>query len=85
MISKIIRIYSALFRFSGLALAIMSMVVCGWIGTEIVRDGYILVGGLPSHDGHSIATAICTPLIGVVVGLGLFFLVPKVHASKDRI
>jgi hypothetical protein len=84
MINKIFRIYSALFRFSGLAMAIMSVVVSGWIGAEVVRDGYILVGGLPSHDGHAIATAICTPLIGVVVGLGLFFLVPKVQAPKDR-
>jgi hypothetical protein len=84
MFKKLLWFYSALFRISGLAMAITSVVVSGWIGMEVLRDGYILVGGLQSHDGHAIATAICTPLIGVVVGLGLFFLVPKVQAPKDH-
>jgi len=82
MINKILRIYSALFRYGGLVMAIMSVIVSGWMGAQIVREGYILVGGVRSHDVHAIATAICTPLIGVAVGLGLFFLIPKVQAPK---
>jgi hypothetical protein len=85
MINKILRIYSALFRYGGLVMAIMSVIVSGWMGAQIFRDGYILVGGVRSHDDtQAIATAICTPLIGVVVGLSLFFLVPKVQAPKSR-
>ena len=84
MFKKLLRIYSAVFRFGGLAMAVLSAVVSVWIGIEVLRDGYILVEGVPSHDGHMIATAICTPLIGVLVGLGLFFLVPKVPPSTNH-
>ena len=84
MINKILRIYSALFRYGGLVMAIMSVIVSGWMGAQILRDGYILVGGVRSHDTQAIATAICMPLIGVVVGLSLFFLVPKVQAPRSR-
>lgn len=82
MINKILRIYSAVFRYSGLVMAIMSLIVSGWVGAQIVRDGYILVDGIRSHDVQAIGIAICTPLIGVVVGLSLFFLVPKVQGPK---
>lgn len=70
-------LYGALFRFGGLAMAGLSAVVSAFIAFDVIRSGYILVNGHPSHDIGAIATAICTPLLGVVIGLALFFLVPK--------
>jgi hypothetical protein len=61
------RIYSAIFRFGGLAMAILSLIVSAWIGTGIVRDGYIFVNGRESHDIGAIATAVATPLLGVAM------------------
>jgi hypothetical protein len=84
MIKAVLKIYSAIFRFGGLAMAIMSGLVSTWIGFGIARDGYILVEGRPAHDVSAIATAVCTPLIGVAVGLALFFLVPKVRAPDSK-
>jgi len=79
MITTILRVYSAIFRYIGLAMAVLSLVVAGAIGIGIVHDGYILVNGYPSRDFASIATAVGTPLLGVVIGLALFFFVPKVR------
>jgi hypothetical protein len=39
---------------------------------------------MESHDMGSIATAVCTPLLGVAVGLALFFLIPKARAPGDK-
>ena len=84
MFKSLLRIYSAIFRFGGLAMAVLSLIVSVWIGIGIVRDGYILVNGRQSHDIGAIATAVCTPLLGVAVGLALFFLVPKARSTGDK-
>ncbi len=83
MIKPLLRIYSAIFRYGGLAMAIFSVVVSAWIAIGIARDGYILVNGHPSRDVASMATAACTPLIGVVIGLALFLFVPRVRKSDE--
>jgi ABC-type spermidine/putrescine transport system permease subunit II len=83
MFEKPLRIYSALFRYAGLAIAIMSLIVSVVIGVEIAQQGYIVVNGDRSHALGSIATAVGTPLIGVVIGLALYFLVPKVRRRSD--
>jgi phosphate/sulfate permease len=54
------------------------------IGIGIVRDGYILVNGTQSREVSAIATAVGTPLLGVAVGLALFFLIPKVRSTADK-
>jgi hypothetical protein len=82
MIKTILRLYSRIFRYAGLAMAALSLVVSASIGIGIARDGYILVNGSPSRDLSSIATAVCTPLFGVVVGLALFFFVPKAQPPR---
>lgn len=79
MLRKILWLYSLLFRFGGLAMAVLSGIVSISIGVGIVRDGYILVNGQPSTDSRSICLAVGTPLLGVAIGLALFFLVPKVR------
>lgn len=82
LLQKVLSFYSAWFRLGGLAMAILSGIVSMWIGAEVARDGFILVNGEPSTDVESIATAICMPLIGVGLGLALFFLVPKVDVKN---
>lgn len=84
MFKPILRIYSAIFRYAGLAMAILSAVVAAWIAIGIARDGYILVNGSPSRDFARMATAACAPLLGVVMGLALFLFVPKVHPLKGK-
>lgn len=83
MFEKLLRIYSALFRYAGLAIAIMSLIVSAVIGVEIAQQGYIVVNGNRSHAFGSIATAVGTPLIGVVIGLALYFFVPRVRRRSD--
>lgn len=85
MFEKLLRIYSALFRYAGLAIALMSLVVSAVIGMEIAQQGYILVNGNRSHALGSIATAVGTPLIGVVIGLALYFLVPKMRRPSGGV
>lgn len=82
MLSKMFWLYSLWFRFAGLVMAVMSGVVSIWIGIGIVRDGYILVNGQPSNNFGSICVAVGIPLLGVAVGLALFYFVPKV--SRDE-
>jgi hypothetical protein len=87
MLRNILWLYSHLFRISGLVMAIMSAIVSLWIGVGIVRDGYILVNGHPSDDVKSICVAVGTPLLGVAVGLALFYFMPKVRrdgSGSDR-
>lgn len=78
MLRKIFWLYSLLFRFGGLAIAVLSGIVSISIGVGIVRDGYILVNGQPDKHLGPILTAVGTPLLGVLVGLALFYFVPKV-------
>lgn len=82
MFKRIARFYSALFRFGGLAMAILSLVVSTVMGIDIARHGYVLVDGGPSRSLSSILTAVGTPLIGVVIGLALYFFVPRVRESS---
>lgn len=84
MLRKMLWLYSFLFRFSGLVMAVLSGVVSLWIGVGIVRDGYILVNGQPSKHLGPIFTAVGTPLLGVVIGLALFYFVPKVHRDTSH-
>ena len=64
-------------------MAAFSAVVSGRIAAEVIRDGYILVNGEPSHEIGAVATALGAPFSGVLLGLALFFLVPKVRAPKS--
>lgn len=64
-------------------MAVPSGIVSIWIGIGIARDGYILVNGQPSKDFGSICTAVGTPLLGVAIGLALFYLVPKVRRDNS--
>jgi hypothetical protein len=73
--------YSLGFRIGGLVMAVMSGIVSGVIGIGIAKDGYILVNGRPENGFGTIATAIGTPLVGVVLGLALFYFVPKVRRT----
>jgi hypothetical protein len=77
MLAKILLLYSAIFRFGGLAMALLSAIVSTFIALDVIRSGYILVDGHPSRAIGPIATAVGTPLFGVAIGLALFFLVPK--------
>lgn len=83
MLRKMLWLYSVLFRFGGLVMAILSGVVSLWIGVGILRDGYILVNGQPSKHLGPIFTAVGTPLLGVVIGFALFSLVPKVRREPS--
>ena len=83
MLHKILWLYSLWFRLGGLAMAILSGVVSLWIGIGIIRDGYILVNGQPSKDLGPIFMAVGTPFVGIVVGLALFYCVPKVRRHES--
>jgi hypothetical protein len=76
-------VYSVLFRFGGLVMAIMSAIVSVGFAIEIAKDGYILVNGVPSNAFSAIATAVGMPLGGVVFGLSLFYFVPKVRRNSN--
>lgn len=82
MLRKILWLYSLWFRFAGLAMAILSGIVSVVIGVGIAHDGYILVSGEPSTDLGTIVTAVATPLLGVAIGLALFYFVPKVRRTE---
>jgi len=84
MIKQILRIYSAIFRYAGLAMATLSVAVAVWIAIGIGRDGYILVNGHPSRDFVPIATAVCTPLLGVVIGLALFLCIARARPLDGK-
>jgi len=47
------------------------------IAFDIATHGYVLVNGQPSRDPASIAGAVGIPLIGAVLGIALFYFVPK--------
>jgi hypothetical protein len=79
MLGKILRFYSLWFRFGGLAMAILSGVVSLALGVGILHDGYVLVNGQPSKDLEPILMAVGKPLFGVVVGLALFYFVPRIR------
>ena len=70
--------YSIWFRYAGLAMAILSGCVSIVMAFDIATHGYVLVNGQPSRDAASIAGAVGIPLIGVALGLALFYFVPKV-------
>lgn len=75
--------YSLWFRYAGLAMAILSGCVSIVMAFDIATHGYILVNGQPSRDLASIASAVGIPLIGVVLGMVLFYFVPKVPRKGD--
>jgi len=83
MFEKLLRVYSALFRYAGLVIAIMSLIVSAIMAIDIGQHGYILVNGHRSHDLVAIATAVGTPLIGIVIGLALYIFVPRVRAPSQ--
>ena len=78
MKQRIFWAYSLWFRYAGLAMAILSGCVSIAMAFDIVIHGYVLVNGQPSRDSASIASAVGIPLIGVALGLALFYFVPKV-------
>ena len=80
----ILWVYSSLFRIGGLLLAVMSAVVSVVIAIGIAKEGSIRVEGHPDKGLTSIAIAIGTPLVGVLLGLALFYFVPKVRRSSGR-
>ena len=84
MFRSLLRIYSVIFRFGGLLIAVLSLIVSAGIGIGIARDGYILVNGRQSRDIGAIATAVGTPLLGIAAGLALFFLVKKGRSTADE-
>jgi len=75
---KIFWTYSLRFRYAGLAMAIFSGCVSMAMAFDIATHGYVLVNGQPLRDPASIAGAVGIPLIGVVLGMALFYFVPKV-------
>ena len=75
---RILWAYSLWIRYAGLAMAILSGCVSIAMAFDIATHGYVLVNGQPSRDAASIAGAVGIPLIGVVLGLALFYFVPKV-------
>jgi hypothetical protein len=81
---SLLRIYSAIFRFGGLAIAVLSLIVSAGIGLGIVRDGYVLIDGRQSRDVGAFITAVGTPLLGVAAGLALFYLVPKLRSTAEK-
>jgi hypothetical protein len=84
MKQTILWVYSGLFRIAGLLLAVMSAIVSVVIAIGIVKQGSILVEGQPDKSLTSISIAIGTPLMGVLLGLGLFYFVPKVRRSSEQ-
>jgi len=74
----IFRAYSLGFCYAGLAMAILSGCMPIAIASDIATHGYLLVNGRQSRDPASIAGAVGIPLIGVVMGMALFYFVPKV-------
>ncbi len=75
---EIFRAYSLWFRYAVLAMAILSGCVSIAMAFDIATHGYFLVNGQPSRDPASIASAVGIPLIGVALGMALFYFVPKV-------
>jgi hypothetical protein len=59
-------------------MAILSGCVSMAMAFDIATHGYVLVNGQPSRDAASIAGAVGIPLIGVALGLALFYCVPQV-------
>ena len=70
--------YGLWLRYAGLAMAILSGCVSIAIAFDIATHGYVLVNGQPSRDPVSIAGAVGIPLLGVAVGMALFYFIPKV-------
>jgi hypothetical protein len=83
MRKKILSVYSFIFRFGGLAIAALSAFVSASLAFEIARDGFVLINGEPDFSGQAIAVAICTPLIGVVIGMAVLCLVPKISPGSE--
>ena len=79
MKQTIVWAYSLWFRYAGLAMAILSGCVSIAIAFDIATHGYVLVNGQPSRAPASIAGAVGIPLVGVALGMALFYFVPKVR------
>lgn len=82
MKNRIGRAYSTLFRFGGLALAAMSACVSVVLAIDLLRDGYVLVNGIPDRSVATILGAVAAPLAGVALGLCLFYFVPRVRRDE---
>ena len=83
VLKRLASIYSAIFRLGGLLFAGLSILVAIPIGLDIVRDGHVLVDGLPDSSIGAILSAVGTPLLGAGFGIELFLLLPKIKFSDS--
>lgn len=84
MRESILRFYSAWFRYGGLVIAILSLAASLAFAYSALTAGYVLINGVPSAEVLSIVRVVATPLPGIVVGLALYFFVPKVATKLEK-
>lgn len=73
VILEVVSRYSQLCRIMGVVIATVSAFFACVMMVAIAQYGYVLVNQQPSTDLYAICKAICAPLFGVAVGLGLLF------------
>lgn len=72
-LSEVLWRYSQLCRIAGLVLAGVSAFLFSVMIVAIAQYGYVLVNKQPSTDLYAMLKVVGMPLLGTVLGLGLFF------------
>src|SRR5262249_18597359 len=81
-LTRVLWFYSAWFRYGGLAFAILSGLFLVMMAVTIFRGGYVAVNGSQSRAWSALGIALGVPVLGVVFGLALFKLVPRVELPR---
>jgi hypothetical protein len=81
---RVLWLYSAWFRYGGLAFALLSALFLIMMGFNIVSDWNGAAGEFSSGRWRGLALAFGPPLAGVIVGLALYKLVPKVELPRRK-
>jgi hypothetical protein len=72
--------FLALLRYSGLLIALMSVLVVVMLSIDAFRAGYVLVNGEPRTEGAW--KFVLVPLPMGLVGAAMFLLIPKQSSRK---
>lgn len=75
--------YSLMFRYFGLLMAVLSACVSVGFAISFARDGYVLINGEPNRSLFDMIGIAAAPLAGVLLGLCLFFFVPRVNRNGN--
>ena len=79
---SVLRFFLAWFRYMGLAMGVLSIVAMIVFAYSAFRSGHVIVNGAPRTEG--IWPYILLPLPTAVIGLALFFFVPKLQDKPAR-